>query len=677
MSNEYNLEEIYKQISDLDQRVRSLEFQLGKETSTFNSNIFERAQLDQQKEVNKSCQEKAPVVETTVNTEVVSISQSTSPTSENVNEPIAKVESKIGKNIMSILASVLIFCSVVLFGNMINSILTPVIKTVLMLVASVATAIFGLIKMKKEGKYKSLFTAIAGCGAGAFYVSCIVAYFILETFNDVCLMVSIGVWIAALIALSKYYSKIFTYVSYAGIIVATIISFYNWDTNTTIALTIYLLSTTALYIANFTHQYSKDWWLFLQLPIMNCFLISGYNISEAIMVITPAVLVFQALFYNYDEKDISKLTFLSPLYLIVVKFASVYSNTTTSNIFFLISSIAICYVFFRRFYTDNKKTFNTVFIASSILMTFTTIDIRIYDDIQFILIPTLVLIVGCLLRDTSIRMTGYILLMFNVFNVLNDSEYLKVSDFYIAILVFAMIPWIKRNYNYMDKLMVMLLLIIEIINLSFRGPIDNATTYALIGIVCLLLNMPFMRRNIITHEKETVVRNIGYIFNAIMITTGICVVSSFEGKFVFFTTISNTPDIAVSLASCILLGLACINVKSLMKIKEQEDIMGYLNCLKLTIVTFFILSRFCDVNYVISIVGLLMAIGFIIGGFHYKTKSFRLYGLILSMICVVKLVLSDVKYDSSVMRPIGFLIAGILCFTISWIYSRLEKKQNQ
>ena len=44
------------------------------------------------------------------------------------------------------------------------------------------------------------------------------------------------------------------------------------------------------------------------------------------------------------------------------------------------------------------------------------------------------------------------------------------------------------------------------------------------------------------------------------------------------------------------------------------------------------------------------------------------------MIAVIKLVLLDISYENNLYRPLGFFIAGVLCFGISFIYSKLEKQ---
>ena len=85
-----------------------------------------------------------------------------------------------------------------------------------------------------------------------------------------------------------------------------------------------------------------------------------------------------------------------------------------------------------------------------------------------------------------------------------------------------------------------------------------------------------------------------------------------------------------------------------------------------------ILSSFHVENYVVSICLLLFAIMSIVAGFYINTASFRLYGLILSMISIIKLIMIDIHYDSTLENALSFFVSGVLCFIISFIYHKID-----
>ena len=97
---------------------------------------------------------------------------------------------------------------------------------------------------------------------------------------------------------------------------------------------------------------------------------------------------------------------------------------------------------------------------------------------------------------------------------------------------------------------------------------------------------------------------------------------------------------------------------------------------KLTVLLITILCSYEAANYVISISAFLFAIISIVLGFRFYVKSFRLYGLFLSMFSVAKLILIDISYDNTLGHALSFFICGILCFVISMIYHLIDKRMQ-
>lgn len=76
----------------------------------------------------------------------------------------------------------------------------------------------------------------------------------------------------------------------------------------------------------------------------------------------------------------------------------------------------------------------------------------------------------------------------------------------------------------------------------------------------------------------------------------------------------------------------------------------------------------------ISIASIIFAIISIYYGFIANYKYLRIFGLILSIFSVIKLILIDISYDDTIWRALSFFICGILCFVISVIYNKIDKK---
>ena len=99
--------------------------------------------------------------------------------------------------------------------------------------------------------------------------------------------------------------------------------------------------------------------------------------------------------------------------------------------------------------------------------------------------------------------------------------------------------------------------------------------------------------------------------------------------------------------------------------------------LKYTLLIFCILLSFEVESFIISIVYFVFALAIITAGFKYSYKYLRVYGLIVSVVSVAKLILIDITYNNTLMQAFSFLICGVLCFIISYMYYIIEKKTAQ
>lgn len=598
------------------------------------------------------------------------VAESNKATSE-TQQPSNDVESKIGKNIMSILASILVFCSLVIFGSMIHSIMTPMAKTVIMLVGSIGLAALGIVKMKKDGKYKTLFTSLAACGVGAFYISCLVAYFSLETIGMVSLAIAIGLWIVAVTVLCRYSSRIFTYICFTGILVATFLSGMQWSSSL-IAFCLYAVCVSALYSVSHSCDYKKDWWMFVQYPIV-CLLVieqlKGYVSTTSALVIATCigVLLLQMFRYNIKKGD-EKLLSVSVFFGIL---ACLSGANHIYDLLFVPIALGLCGLVCVRYRKEMPAVFYTAVFTSAIA-TLTQDYGDFYNDyLLFLAIPVLLVGVGCALKEMPLRMAGYALLLGNL---LCD---MSICKFYPIIVAALAIIWLINNYYAADKYAITALTTISVLHYHSCGWIDMCTMFIIMGVISLAINTKMYRTNHIRKETELASKIISMSFNALMMIVGLSVITNFRDNLTIGSEIEGSTVVGISLASLVLLALSVVNIRTMYNDKENEELYTIITCMKLTLVVGTIINRMSDINYLMSIVGLIMAVGFVVAGFKYKRKLARIYGLILSMICVVKLVIFDIKYDSSLMRPLGFLIAGALCYLISYIYSRLEKNNKK
>ena len=126
--------------------------------------------------------------------------------------------------------------------------------------------------------------------------------------------------------------------------------------------------------------------------------------------------------------------------------------------------------------------------------------------------------------------------------------------------------------------------------------------------------------------------------------------------------------------SLLVIGLFSLNLEQLLSINDKFG--AYISG-KYTVLAAVILNALSAVNYAYSIAFLLISIASIVVGFKIKNKSMRLFGLVLSMLSIVKLIMFDVSYSNTLMRALSFLASGLICFGISLVYNRIDKQHKQ
>jgi len=92
-------------------------------------------------------------------------------------------------------------------------------------------------------------------------------------------------------------------------------------------------------------------------------------------------------------------------------------------------------------------------------------------------------------------------------------------------------------------------------------------------------------------------------------------------------------------------------------------------------------TRLFDEPYVLSLAVMLLALVSVTAGFAARIPTLRIYGLCLSMACIVKLLVADLGFLNSMMRVVAFIGAGLICFGISALYNfavrRLASEQQR
>jgi uncharacterized membrane protein len=98
---------------------------------------------------------------------------------------------------------------------------------------------------------------------------------------------------------------------------------------------------------------------------------------------------------------------------------------------------------------------------------------------------------------------------------------------------------------------------------------------------------------------------------------------------------------------------------------------------KVTAFLVIVLTSLHRASVLLSVALLVLSILWILAGFGFSAKAVRIYGLVITNISIVKLILIDITYNSTLEKAAGFFICGVLCFVISFIYSRIDRNMEK
>lgn len=260
----------------------------------------------------------APVVAKTKQVQVNSNSVNRGPIPKNaVDKPCATVaqksnkkevnfENKFGKNLMGIIASVLIIVSLITFGGLIYRYLTDVVKVSIMYVISIALTAVGTYMIVKKQKSKLVFSAVAACGTIGIYITSLIGCFGFELYSKAILLVIIVLWLICVCIASKIASKMFIVIFNIGLVISIFLdasgsTSYMWD------IIGYFIGISIMYILHKSAEFKKDMPFLLQIPLVTiCFYsFNTCNIqTKVIMCIFNLAVIFVSNFL-YDLEYLS------------------------------------------------------------------------------------------------------------------------------------------------------------------------------------------------------------------------------------------------------------------------------------------------------------------------------------------------------------------------------------
>ena len=609
--------------------------------------------------------------------------------------PKQDMEKAFGKTVMAICASILIFISIVSIATLVIANMSDTVKMVLMFVISFAfTAVGGgLLLWKKENKW---FLSLTGCGVGALYISLLCGSLYFNRISETGLFIGIFVWAVFVCVLSRLRSNVFLVIGQMGAFIAVLLGLVlcniTSDSRRLLMLLVFYIVTEAVFfISHFRKQYGKNLVNLIFMTVGFLFMLIGTNSGYAQENVQGAAASILLCFVSY---------------VLVVLGMTVFEIRENENIGFgIISLVQFCTACWAiGGYFADMHLLILIAAALTLVLLELTVEKRaerkpqagniLFQIVLFIFIfgalcgmeilkenvftfPALAacFIYGFLRKNTVYKTAGMVYTVLFLFAPMNG-----VLHLFFEILIAAgmlLLLWkFKEQYRTWIKLVIYVLfeiaLIVDLWSIMDEWDVHWSDYEAILLITILsLVNIAMMKIPCLCRD----IRN-GKEEKGIFITTGIINIIM---MLLVMARIQNSGA-AVEHVWAILLGLVLFFVNSWNLIKKYNSGAASVYVgIKLLIYVLIVLGSFKTPGYLLSMAGLATVLLCIVFGFvaerkmRRNFKAVRIYGLVLALICMLKLILIDISYESVLMQAVSFFISGILCFGISFIYHLVDK----
>lgn len=603
-----------------------------------------------------------------------------SPQSSNISQgDTENLESKIGKKLMSVAASILVIFSVILFGRLLYPALTDSVKVFLMYALSLIFSGIGISKLNASSKYQTLYASFAACGVSSIYISSLLACFYFRLFPVNVLMMILLAWLVLTGALAKLKSRMFLYIYNVGLLIASSITFsYMYPAMGTF---LYYIGLIILFVTNKSGIYTKDCYFFKQLHLMSIIylLCNSHSLGISMAIAMLNLITFVLAHYLYEKAtktdtylSMSNQIAMSIGFAIMLCFGPFETQPYQFTIIAFINAILTIIQYCK--YKDKNQD---VWLVSFYVTSFVTILGNkgfIAENLSFIPICILLLVLEYYIKNNHFKYSSVVFAILTNYYEPEKHPFAVILIFTLLFIGYYAFRYFKKSYYLFDKFLLCYLFFLSLIKNFNEYNVTAFIVFTILSLLSIFINSALFRMNYETMEEEITTTVISYLYNAIILIWGLILTLSHTRSYYFSESFSLSSSAVAAIIIALTIMLSLLNVKHLYNSNKSKTFIGIYTCTKLLIVLLAILYRLETVSLVVSLATLIFAVLCIAFGFKINVKSFRLYGLTLTLILVLKLILYDISYDSAILRPLGFLGAGLLCYGVSWLYSKLEKQ---
>lgn len=594
-------------------------------------------------------------------------------------------EKTVGKSLMGIVASALIFISLILFATLLLPYFNDTAKMITMYLLSFAFLGAGLYKLRKDNENK-FYIALTGCGVGAVYISLLLGNIYFKAIGDLLLYVLIGIWAVGVCVLSRFQSKIFQMIGHLGIVIAIFfgcrLCTRTEDVEKFLALIIfYVISSGVFYYVHYKKEFFDNILQhvfnamnFIMLFWVNCEIAEkGLHITTGIILAFFVVNFAVAMRQRLEKTGASFGIFISIYAVLIVQ---TLQFMMLDGKLFGVSAYLLGMLFVGLAELKDVRKKEGKYIAQMVCLGIASwglgFDADWYTHGMVFLLVLPCFVFGFFRANSALKYVGLLFFRAYVSNAdaanVNEWEmFLQggLAAFSVHFLFYRNKEQYSRIYKYVMHILTLIYLMYSIDFLLLRrtGSFEMSDTisYAVLALFNIAMMKSCFGNNLKTGEKEK--NTLYYVMNLIFMIAGLVRIESGYGM-------------ALHLA-VIVVTLITFMVNSKNILDRHPNYGGIYVGIKFTVLMAVILDSFHTVNYIVSVVCLLLAIINIVAGVGGKYKSLRIFGLVLSMVSIFKLIMVDINYTNTLGNVLSFFASGVLCFVISLIYNLIDKKMQK
>ena len=591
-----------------------------------------------------------------------------------VNGKSFDIEKFIGKSWMGIMASVLIFISIIMFAVVLLPFMSDTVKMCIMYAVSIAFIVGGLVLHRKCGNL--YYMILSACGMGALYISMLLSNIYFKAIGDIPLYLFILIWAAGIAIVAKNSIRTFNIIGNIGIVFSVFLGTqkcidYEDVIKFIVLLLFFIVSEIVYSVLNQKFLVSNSISNIAGIIVCTvgyvCIDISNLFIVFVLIATCAVQLVYLSLrkirpyfIFNTIYKWLIYLLF--NFYI----FSGICGDAVVFEILiYVLSFISIFFVnlYYMKFALVDKFYSKLVIEIIDIITITCIIMTAAYPGYIFIfLVPLVFMVIGILRKDEKYLIAATATLAISIFK--NNMAVIGILILVCSGLLIVYYQRIKSRTSDIIRACNSIIIRITVVQLLLRFfdyvnfNEDICGTIVIFAIV--ILDMLFKYRLSNGRQDKAVV----YTTYASNVVCGIVIMAML------------TVQEGITYYLTLLLGCAVFMNNVARFIKSNQMWKQLYAMIKITLYIIVVFETLQSATILLSVFLFVAAIIWVSIGFEINAKTVRLYGLVTAILSIVKLFLLDLQYNSSLTRAIGFFVCGILAFLISFIYNQFEKKDN-